>query len=244
MCGRYLLTAPIESVRQTFGVGAPFDIPARYNIAPTQPVLAVRYPPRSGPGEPLGERELVALEWGLVPEWAKVRPDKPLINARSETASEKPSFRAAVKRQRCLLPFTGWYEWRSENGVRQPYLIRFKDPERVGAFAGIWTTWHGEGGENWLETTAILTAAATAELAYVHKRRPLSVKPGDFERWLQPHDPLPSGFLGGFDWDGEAEFETVKVSTRVNSIRFDDPECLAPPEPPAPPSPPRQGSLF
>lgn len=235
------MTAPKDSVRQTFGVPTPFEIPQRFNIAPTQPILVVRYPQSSGPSEPLGARELVAVEWGLVPEWAKERPDKPLINARSETVAEKPSFRAAVKRQRCLVPFTGWYEWRSEGGVRQPYLIRYRDPDRVGAFAGIWTTWHGPDGEHWLESAAFLTAEAKGTLASVHHRRPLSVRPEEFDKWLLPHDPLPRGFLKSFTWDDEALFETVKVSRRVNNIRFDDPACLAPPKPPAPPA---QGSLF
>ncbi len=240
MCGRYLLTAPADVVSQTFGVTADTPIPPRYNIAPTQPVLIVRHAEVDGRMR-AGEREIVAVEWGLVPEWIKTRPDKPLINARIETVAEKPSFRAAVKRRRCLIPFTGWYEWKNEAGIRQPYLIRFRDPKRVGAFAGIWTIWFGPGGDYWLETTAILTADAKSELAQVHHRRPLVLEPKDFERWLTPHDPLPRDFLSSFSWTSETLFETLKVSTRVNSIRYDDPSCL---EAPAPPPPPAQGSLF
>lgn len=235
MCGRFMFTAPIEAVRQTFGVEGRTAIPPRYNIAPTQPVLAVRLSEQA-------ERELVALEWGLVPEWAKDRPEKPLVNARSETAAQKPSFRASVKRKRCLMPYTGWYEWTREDGARQPYLIRYTG-EDVGAFAAIWSTWHGPSGDHWLETVALLTAEAKGELAEVHHRRPLAVKPEDFDRWLAPHDPLPRSFMESFDWVPEDRYETVRVSKRVNSVRFDDPTC-AEPEAKTPSSPPAQGSLF
>lgn len=233
MCGRYTLTSPIESLRNIFGVDGQAGIPQRYNIAPTQVVLIVRQAEKSS-------RELAAVEWGLVPEWAKSFPEKPLINARVETAASKPSFRSAVKRQRCLVPFNGWYEWKNEKGIKQPYLIEGTQ-EDTGAFAGIWSVWHGPDGEHWLETMAILTTEATGPLRSLHRRRPLVIRPQDFDAWLTPTDPLPRGFLESFPWADESEFKARPVSGRVNNIRFDDAACIAPPAEPALPA---QGSLF
>lgn len=222
MCGRYLLSSPVENVRRLFNVDAAAAIMPRYNIAPRQPVLIVRV------GEQ-GTRELVAAEWGLVPEWKKEIGDKPLINARLETIEVKPSFRSSIKRKRCLVPFSGWYEWKTENGKKQPYLIEPVNGEPA-AFAGIWSTWHGPGGDFWLETMAIVTASTTGPMKKLHHRRPLVVVPDQYDAWLQPQDPLPRGFLGGFDWAPETAFHWRSVSNKVNNVRFDDEACLAPAE--------------
>ena len=232
MCGRFILTADQAEIAALFGVKAPHAIPARYNIAPTQPVLIIREAETQVFGE-RGEREVAALEWNFTPEWSKERPAKPLLNARVETVEAKPSFRSSIKRRRCLVPFNGWYEWKSVNGRKQPYFIRKIDAGGNGelaAFAGIWSTWHGPDGEHWLETFAIITAEAKGPLRATHHRKPLVVQPQDYERWLMPHDPLPNTFLKSFDWEPETAFHTMPVSTRVNSIRFDDPSCLNPPE--------------
>ncbi len=197
-------------------------IPARYNIAPRQPVLIVRV------GEQ-GLRELVAVEWGLVPEWKKEIGDKPLINARLETIEAKPSFRSSIKRKRCLVPFDGWYEWKSEHGKKQPYLIEPTDGS-LAAFAGIWSTWHGPGGDFWLETMSIITASTVGPMRPLHHRRPLVVPPDQFDAWLQPQDPLPRRFLNSFDWVPETAFHWRAVSTRVNGVRIDDETCLLPAE--------------
>jgi putative SOS response-associated peptidase YedK len=222
MCGRYLLTSPKEAMNSVFRVKADAHIPPRYNIAPTQPILIVRQSGRGG-------RELAAVEWGLVPEWKKERGDKPLINARMETVIEKPSFRSSMKRTRCLVPFDGWYEWRSENGRKQPYLIK---PVEGGpmAFAGVWATWHGPTGEHWLETMAILTGPTMGPMRSLHSRMPLVVRPEQYDAWLKPHDPLPRGFLESFDFMPETAFDWQPVSTRVNNIRFDDEGCTSAPE--------------
>jgi len=222
MCGRYHFSSPIENVSKLFGVAAAAAIPPRYNIAPRQPVLIVRV------GEQ-GARELVAVEWGLVPEWKKEIGDKPLINARLETIEVKPSFRSSIKRKRCLVPFDGWYEWKTEQGKKQPYLIEPANGE-LAAFAGIWSTWHGPGGDFWLETMAIVTAPTVGPMRSLHHRRPLVVAPEQFDAWLQPQDPLPRGFLNGFDWVAEAAFHWRAVSTRVNGVRLDDESCLLPAE--------------
>lgn len=222
MCGRYLLTSPKDAMSQLFGVRADAMIPARYNIAPSQPVLIVRI------GE-IGTRELAAVEWGLVPEWKKERGDKPLINARAETATEKPSFRASMKRKRCLVPFDGWYEWKSREGRKQPFLI---SPVESGpmAFAGLWATWHGPNGDFWLETMALLTGPTSGPMRTLHNRMPLVLRPEQYDAWLQPHDPLPAGFLASFDFLPETAFHWREVSHRVNNVRFDDPACLQPPQ--------------
>ena len=252
MCGRFLLTSPTDSIRQTFGVETHANIPARYNIAPTQPVLAVRLA-ETGTLE-IGPKELVALEWGLVPEWAKERPSKPMINARSETAREKPSFRASVKRRRCLVPFDGWYEWKTEAGVKQPYLMRPDEDalahaglrsEGPWAFAGIWSLWHGPGGENWLESCAMLTEQAGRHLGRVHHRKPVILAESAWDAWLTPQDPAPMDVISGLPRLGEEMFSINRVSRRVNNVRFDDASLLVSEAATERTTPePQQGSLF
>lgn len=230
MCGRYTLRSPIDEIARLFDVPARVPIPERYNIAPRQPVLVVR-------NDTHGKRELAAVEWGLIPEWKKEIGDKPLINARVETVEVKPSFRSSIKRQRCLVPFDGWFEWKPEEGRKQPY---FFEPHGGGphAFAGIWSTWHGPDGDHWLETMAILTAPALGHLKKIHHRRPLVLSSDQYSDWLQPHDPLPRGFLNSFDWVGAQAFSCRAVSARVGNVRFDDPACIEEA------SPPDQHSLF
>ncbi|SDE49942.1 MULTISPECIES: SOS response-associated peptidase [Kordiimonas] len=222
MCGRYLMTSPKDAMKALFGVRADAHIPPRYNISPGQPVLIVR-------NNESGLAELAAVEWGLVPEWKKELGAKPLINARMETVAEKPSFRSPMKRTRCLVPFDGWYEWKTVNGRKQPFLIT---PVGGGlqAFAGIWTTWHGPAGEHWLETMAILTGPTNGPMRSLHSRMPLVVKREQYGAWLTPHDPLPRGFLESFDFMPETAFEWRAVNSRLNDVRFDAPECLEPPE--------------
>ncbi len=231
MCGRFLLTSPIDVISDTFSVDTHANIPVRYNIAPTQPVLIVRNSEK-------GKRELAGVEWGLVPEWAKeLRREKPMINARIETVIEKPSFRSPMKRTRCLVPANGWYEWKGSVGSKQPWLIE-SVTEKPIAFAGLWTTWHGIDGESWLETMVILTAPAEGPLKSLHHRRPLVVRSQQYSDWLEPHDPLPRDFIARFDWVEETEFTMKKVSRRVSNVHNDDAGCIAPP------SDDKQGSLF
>ena len=255
MCGRYFLTSLIDTLRALFDVDTPHPIPPRYNIAPTQPVLVVRQCADDTLGRK-GGRELAAVEWGLVPEWSRTgrRTDRPLINARVETVAEKPSFRASLVRRRCLVPFDGWYEWQAaggktggrqagaSHGGKQPWAIT---PRRGPmAFAGIWSVWQGPDGASALETMAILTGPAPGAMAELHPRKPLVLEPSDYARWLEPHDPLPRGFLDSFSWAGEEAFEWRPVSRRVNAISHDDPACLDAPAADPPPPQPRQPDLF
>ncbi|MBY0421407.1 MAG: SOS response-associated peptidase [Parvularculaceae bacterium] len=181
MCGRYHLAAAPERLAQEFDLDVRENFPPRYNIAPTQPVHVVA----------LGEtraRRLALMRWGFVPSWAKKDyfekvGSKPLINARAETAAEKPVFRNAFKRRRCLLPADGFYEWSGAPGAKTPYRIRRKD-EGLFAFAGLWeTAIDPDGGE--IDTVAILTTAAGADIAPLHDREPVVIPRADYGKWLE-----------------------------------------------------------
>ena len=229
MCGRYSLSAPIELIKKKFHVPVHADIPQRFNIAPSQAVLAVRRPELVGSVENSGhtDRELTALEWGYVPEWAKALPNKPLINARIETIAEKPSFKANIKRRRCLLPFTGWYEWKRMQGRNQAHYIHPKQGDTTPhAFAAIWSVWNGPSGEHWLETVAIVTTQAVGPLRAVHSRKPVVLREEDYDRWLAPTDPLPRDFFAQFTPYEEEYFTHYPVSHYVNNVANDSKTCI------------------
>jgi len=219
MCGRFFLDATITEINAVFGVRSKANLTVRYNIAPTQAIAAVRL------GED-GERELSAFEWGLVPSWMKERPkEKPMINARLETVMEKPSFRSAWKSRRCLIPASGFFEWSGSSGAKLPYVIRLKGGT-LFAFAGIWEYWTGPGGENALETTAILTTAANEQLESVHHRMPVIIKPADYARWLG-EDAIDPVTLHQYLLDAPAPaFEIYPVSRKVNNTANDDPSLI------------------
>ena len=213
MCGRYTLTAKPTDIERMFDLGPPTpNLPPRYNIAPTQEARILRL---TG-----GERELASSRWGLVPAWAKGLDftDRPLINARAETVAEKPSFRAAFKSRRCLVPADGFYEWKREGATKQPYRICRKD-EGLFAFAGIWERWEG-GASGAVESFAIITTAANETLSAIHHRMPVIVEEDRHADWLE---------TGGAHLLQSAATELIAypVATRVNSPRNDDPACIA-----------------
>ena len=157
---------------------APAGIVARYNIAPTQPVATVRLQPGTG------RRELTYCHWGLIPSWAKDHSlAARMINARAETAAEKPSFRAAFKRRRCLIPASGFYEWRQGEKGKQPYFIAPEDDGAVFALGGLWETWVSPDGSE-IESCTILTTEPNELMAELHNRMPLILAPEDFAEWL------------------------------------------------------------
>lgn len=176
MCSRYALTSPAEAVRATFQHHNEMAYPPRYNIAPTQPVAIVRL-------DHARRREIALVRWGLIPSWAK-DPGKlsTLVNARAETAAEKPSFRGSLRHRRCLVPANAYYEWNGPAGSKTPYMLR---PAQGGmmAFAGLWEHWLGADGSE-IETMAILTVAANASVARIHDRMPVILHPDQFEDWL------------------------------------------------------------
>lgn len=206
-----------------FGVAVPDEHAPRYNIAPSQGILAVRAAPDGGDGA----REAAVLRWGLVPSWAK-DPDigNRMINARAETVAEKPSFRAAFRRRRCLVPATGFYEWRAASGPKQPYTIGMADGGPF-AMAGLWEHWTEPDGAA-VETCAILTTEANELLRPIHARMPVIVAPSDFDLWLDPALAMPellAPLLRPFD---AAAMAAHPVSRHVNNVRNDDPACLEP----------------
>lgn len=219
MCGRLNLTASGAELAEAFALDEVPALTPRYNIAPTQPIAAVRVDPR------LRRRSLGVLRWGLVPSWAEdPAVGSRMINARAESAASRPAFREAIRRRRCLIPTTGFYEWRKRG--KQPYVIRRKD-HRPFAFAGLWELWRRKGGDA-LETCAILTTDANALVAPIHDRMPVIVAPEAYDLWLDPRvedvgalrflmAPTPAGPL-----------EAVPISSRVNAPQNDDADVLRP----------------
>lgn len=216
MCGRFLLTTPLSELARLFLADGGGNLPPRYNIAPTQDIAAVRVEE--------GARRLVALRWGLVPSWADdAAMGGRLFNARSETAAEKPAFRAAFRARRALIPCDGFYEWRAQGkGIKQPYVIRRRDRAPF-ALAGLWERWRD------LETLTILTVAANAVMRPLHERMPAILPSEDWPAWLDPETPLGAltAMLRPAPDDG---LDAVPVGPRVNSVRNDDPSCLEPPD--------------
>jgi putative SOS response-associated peptidase YedK len=218
MCGRYTLSTPAGRLAEEFQLDDAVEIPPSYNVAPTQQVAAVL--------EDEGGRRLEMLRWGLVPSWA----DDPeigarMINARSETAPEKPSFRRAFRGRRCLIAADGFYEWKRENGGKQPYYFRMQDG-RPFAFAGLWESWE-KGGEGILRTCAILTTRANSVLSEVHDRMPVILPHDAYDAWLDPDaDREELGELM-IPYAGD-DLETYPVSRFVNSPRNNDERCIEP----------------
>ncbi|RMG43988.1 MAG: SOS response-associated peptidase [Acidobacteria bacterium] len=224
MCGRFVLAASPEALERLLDVPVPEEwARPRYNIAPSQPVLACRLSSAQ-------ERELVPLRWGLVPRWARdPAVGNRMINARAETAAEKPAFRAAVRARRCLVPADGFYEWSGGAGGRQPYLFRAPGGEPF-AFAGLWERWRPpETDEDAaIETCAILTRPADEVVGAVHPRMPVIVPPGLFERWLDPSRPGTELLAELVAAPPPLALQRVPVSRRVNDPRHDDPSCIEP----------------
>lgn len=179
MCGRYSLTHTAEEIASRFDVTAPAEYAPRYNVAPTQVMPVVR-----ADGD---RRQLARLRWGLVPFWAKDRTiGNRMINARSETASEKPAFRAAFRRRRCLVPADSFYEWVEHEGKKWPIRISF-DGGELGAFAGLWERWSSPDGEV-VESYTILTTDADPVLSELHDRMPLWAPEQFWQQWLFEDD--------------------------------------------------------
>ena len=221
MCGRFTLFEPDKVLAKEFGVS---DFPPRsprYNIAPSQPIAAVRAVP-AGNG-----RELALLRWGLIPSWSKDPAiGNRLINARAETAQEKPSFRNAFRRHRCLIPSSGFYEWLRWERGKQPYFVRMRDGHPF-AFAGLWDRWESTD-EGVIETCTILTTAANAVLAPIHDRMPVILPPGEYDRWLDPSIKDPDSLAPLLVPFPPEEMLAYPVNPRVNVPSADDKECIAP----------------
>jgi putative SOS response-associated peptidase YedK len=220
MCSRYSLTSPPEAVRSYFAARNKPEFPPRYNIAPTQPVLIARLDAKSA-------RELALVRWGLIPSWVKNPAEfTTLINARAETAAEKPSFRAALRHRRCLVPADGFYEWTGKPGSKRPHLIR---PRTRGpmAMAGLYEHWLGPDGSE-LETMAILTVAANATVSALHDRMPLILPPETFDLWLDCRPGTATAILELLAPAPDDLLEIVEVSPKLNNPRNEGPEVQEP----------------
>ncbi len=225
MCGRYTLHHDADALAARFAAQPALDIEPRYNIAPTQPVAAVTNH-ESG-------RRLEAFHWGLVPFWAKDPAiGNRMINARAETLAEKPAFKNALVRRRCLVPADGFYEWKKEGPRgRQPMYVRVKTGDGLFAFAGLWEEWRDPASPDGppLRSCAIITVAPNALMAPIHDRMPAILRPDDEAAWLDtqnlrnPGDILP--LLNPFADDA---MEAYAVSRLVNAPVNEDPECIEP----------------
>lgn len=221
MCGRCHRKTPLHQLATLFDCPVPpADVPAPYNITPTQPVVAVRL-------DADGKRQLAWLRWGLVPSWADdVKIGNRLINARADTASSKPSFRAAFKSRRCLIPADGFYEWQKLDAKhKQPFNIRRRG-ERPFAFAGLWEHWQKDGGLV-LETCTILTTDANELMKPIHDRMPVILPEDDWARWLGPKTAKADAEHLLRPYEGK-DLVAVPVSTWVNKPQRNDPKCLEP----------------
>src|SRR5919106_473364 len=219
MCGRFVITSPPEALRQIFGYAEQPNFPPRHNVAPTQPIPVVILEN--------GGRHFRLMRWGLVPGWVRDSRDFALlINARAETVDEKPAFKNAMKRRRCLIPADGYYEWQAAGSRKRPYFIHRRDGVPLG-LAGLAETWIGPNGEE-LDTVAIVTAPASDDLASLHSRVPVTIAPIDFERWLDcgAHDVEEA--MGLLKPPREGEFAWHEISTRVNHVANDDAQLTLP----------------
>jgi len=218
-----MMTSPLEAVRQYFKVASGLNLPPRYNIAPTQPVPVVFKDER-------GERSLIPMRWGLVPSWMKEVPsERPLINARGESISEKPSFRAAYQRRRAIVPANGFYEWQKQDGGgKQPMFIHL-DGQRLFGFAAIWEMWQGPDGGSALQSVAVVTRDAYPDISHLHHRMPIILNEESHGPWLNAEaeamDPAILVKMEDFRWH--------PISTRVNRVSEDDAGLLEAVEPEA-----------
>jgi putative SOS response-associated peptidase YedK len=222
MCGRYMVISSPEAIRRLFGYPGQPNFPPRYNVAPTQPVGIVRMAE--------GSRQFALVRWGLIPPWVKdPRRFALLINARVESVNDKPAFRYPMRRRRCLFPADGFYEWKNEGGRKRPYHMRAREGGPI-AFAGLWETWIGPNGEE-METAAIVTTNAGADIAHLHDRMPVILPAQAFEAWLDCRNvdtmaatelcvPTRAGVL-----------EAYEVSPAVNHADNDGPALIEPAPP-------------
>jgi putative SOS response-associated peptidase YedK len=229
MCGRYVIISTPEAIRALFGYGEQPNFPPRYNVAPTQPVPIVRLVD--------GKRSFALMRWGLLPAWVKDPRTFPLlINARGESVLEKPAFRNAMRRRRCLIPADGFYEWQAaqagaKTGGRRPHFVRARRNAEGGAaplaFAGLYETWTGPNGEE-LDTAAIVTTAANRTLAALHDRMPVFVPPNAFDLWLDCANVEADVAAALIRPADDTLLEAYEISTAVNRVVNDSAALLAP----------------
>lgn len=221
MCGRYNIIANAKAIMDYFDVAnsiiPPGSVKPRYNIAPSQSVPAIR--------QGMQGRELVLLQWGLIPSWSKEPKTKySTINARADTVESKPAYRSAFKKRRVLIPATGFYEWHVGDSGKQPYYIGLKD-KKLFAFAGLWERWEGES-EHIIESCTIIVTDANQLVRPIHNRMPVILHEKDYDEWLNPEFNDTKKLTALLVPHKVAGMVAYPVSKRVNSPRNDDPACL------------------
>lgn len=221
MCGRFVQNIPLETLQQSFNIStADLSIAPNFNVAPTQEILTIL--------KHENENKLVKLHWGLVPFWAKdVSIGNRMINARAETVASKPSFRNAFKKRRCLIPADGFYEWTGEKGHKQPYYVTSPTGEPF-AFAGLWERWTDKNDESVYKSCTIITTAASESIVEIHHRMPVILDPKHYEKWLDA-EIQDAKELESVLKDGIIHYmKYYPVSTFVNSVKNNDPDCIKP----------------
>jgi len=223
MCGRFVGYRSLDELKGFFPIDkAAVEAISNYNVAPSQEILAIaKYD---------GENWLVKFHWGLVPFWAKdISIGNRMINARSESIAEKPSFRNAFKKRRCLIPADGFYEWKGEKGRKQPLFITSPD-HKPFAFAGLWETWDKDDPESPYKSCTIITTRASDSIRDIHHRMPVILKPQVYEPWLDPgnQDVVELGNM--LKNEIITELVSYPVSKQVNATRNNDPSCIEPVE--------------
>ena len=214
MCGRFAFYSPSEATAALFGVSASIPVEPRFNIAPSQYIAGIRETDDTG-------RELAMFRWGLVPFWAKdVAIGNRMINARAETVSEKPSFRAAYRHRRCLLLADGFYEWKKEGTGKVPYFISLANGESF-AFAGLWETWQSKETEEIIQSATLITTAANDFISTVHHRMPVILQPDTADRWLAGDNELLAEVA-----ENSPTFQAWPVDKRVNNARNEGEELI------------------
>ena len=219
MCGRYVVKSPSAKLKVRFHLDdAPLFEP-RYNVAPTQLVPAVRLEN--------GKHRLAMLRWGLIPSWAKdAKIGYRLINARADTVATKPSFRSAFKRRRCLVVADGFYEWKRDGKVKQPFFIHRTDAEPF-AFAGLWEGWENPEDGKEVQSCSLITTEANELMAPIHDRMPVILEESANDRWLDADEPVSDlqALLKPYPTD---EMAAYAISTYVNSLKNQGPKCIEP----------------
>jgi len=229
MCGRLSLTCSWSELVQWFNLipsspAGKVEIPPRYNIAPTQPIIVVRTAERGG-------NEAMLVRWGLMPTWVKdPREFTLLINARGETVAEKPSFRSAMRHRRVLIPASGFYEWKrfgkGSNNKSQAFWVRPRQGGTV-AFGGLMETWSSADGSE-VDTGCIITTDTNESFAPIHHRLPLVIQPRDFERWLDCKTQEPRDVADLMKPVDNDYFEAIRISDAVNKVANSGPEVQVP----------------
>lgn len=220
MCGRFTLQITPEMLAEIFGLSeTPQSLAPRYNIAPTQQIPIIRQLADSA-------NHLSFAHWGLIPSWAKDKSiGNHMINARAETVHEKPSFRHAVKYRRCLIPSSGFFEWRKDGNIKIPLYIHLKDSSPM-VYAGLWESWKSPEGDN-LESCTILTTAANKLIEPLHDRMPVILHPQEYNHWLNRDITDPAEFQTLYHPYPAETMDAYEVSTEVNNPRNDSPSCIA-----------------